>query len=207
MEADDCQVTTFHNPTVIPSSAFEKPSIMKRYHRRRTCSHTSPRRSSSANGGMTAGLWKLSALDGHRPSWYLPLVVGSVPTSLLLALLFYSSSSQAVLVLIAVGYRGETRMLRNMNQWTNQHHCRQLNTYPVQTSTAAGCMFYTAIFISVPFLRKPRWLRRLPFQPPYSRPWIWQTIGSNLFDWISGCASMNGIHVFPTFNRMVRRCL
>ena len=36
---------SFHCPTVIPPSALDKPSIMKRYHRRRTCSHTSPRRS------------------------------------------------------------------------------------------------------------------------------------------------------------------
>ena len=36
---------SFHSPTVIPPSALGKPSIMKRYHRRRTCSHTSPRRS------------------------------------------------------------------------------------------------------------------------------------------------------------------
>ena len=34
-----------HSPTVIPPSALEKPRIMKRYHRLRTCSHTSPRRS------------------------------------------------------------------------------------------------------------------------------------------------------------------
>ena len=33
------------SPTVIPSSALDKPIIMNRYHRRRTCSHTSPRRS------------------------------------------------------------------------------------------------------------------------------------------------------------------
>ena len=33
-----------HSPTVIPPSALDKPSIMKRYHSRRTCSHTSPRR-------------------------------------------------------------------------------------------------------------------------------------------------------------------
>ena len=32
-----------HSPTVIPPSALDKPSVMKRYHRRRTCSHTSPR--------------------------------------------------------------------------------------------------------------------------------------------------------------------
>ena len=32
------------SPTTIPPSALDKPSIMKRYHRRRTCSHTSPRR-------------------------------------------------------------------------------------------------------------------------------------------------------------------
>ena len=36
---------SFHSPTVISSSALDKPNIMKRYHRRRTCSHTSPRRS------------------------------------------------------------------------------------------------------------------------------------------------------------------
>ena len=36
---------SFHSPTFIPPSALYKPSIMKRYHRRRTCSHTSPRRS------------------------------------------------------------------------------------------------------------------------------------------------------------------
>ena len=27
---------------------------------------------SSADGGMTAGLWKLSSLDGRRPPWYRP---------------------------------------------------------------------------------------------------------------------------------------
>ena len=36
MEADDRQVTTAFSPTVIPPSALDKPSIMKRYHRRRT---------------------------------------------------------------------------------------------------------------------------------------------------------------------------
>ena len=36
---------SLHSPTVIPPSALDKPSIMKRYHRRRTCSHTSSRRS------------------------------------------------------------------------------------------------------------------------------------------------------------------
>ena len=36
---------SFHSPTVIPPSALDKPNIMKRYHCRRTCSHTSPRRS------------------------------------------------------------------------------------------------------------------------------------------------------------------
>ena len=34
-----------HSPTAIPPSALDKPSILKRYHRRRTCSHTSLRRS------------------------------------------------------------------------------------------------------------------------------------------------------------------
>ena len=36
---------SLHSPTVIPPSALDKPSVMKRYHRRRTCSHASPRRS------------------------------------------------------------------------------------------------------------------------------------------------------------------
>ena len=36
---------SLYSPTVIPPSALDKPSIMKRYHRRRTCSQTSPRRS------------------------------------------------------------------------------------------------------------------------------------------------------------------
>ena len=36
---------SLHSPTVIPLSALDKPSIVKRYHRWRTCSHTSPRRS------------------------------------------------------------------------------------------------------------------------------------------------------------------
>ena len=36
---------SFHSSTVIPPSALGKPSIMKLYHRRRTCSHTSPRSS------------------------------------------------------------------------------------------------------------------------------------------------------------------
>ena len=46
MEADDSQVTTVF--IVQPSFRYRpsaNPSIMKRYHRRRTCSHTSPRRS------------------------------------------------------------------------------------------------------------------------------------------------------------------
>ena len=30
---------SFHSPTVIPPLALDKPSIMKRCHRRRTCSH------------------------------------------------------------------------------------------------------------------------------------------------------------------------
>ena len=33
VEADDRQVTTVFSPTVIPPSALDKPSIMKRYHR------------------------------------------------------------------------------------------------------------------------------------------------------------------------------
>ena len=58
---------SFHSATAIPPSALDKPSIVKRCHRRRTCSHTSLRRSPtmkrfmilgllSADGGMTVGL-------------------------------------------------------------------------------------------------------------------------------------------------------
>ena len=36
---------SFHGPTVIPPSALDKPSNVKSYHRRRSCIHTSPRRS------------------------------------------------------------------------------------------------------------------------------------------------------------------
>ena len=36
---------SFHSPTVISPLALDKPSITKRYCRRRTCCHTSPRRS------------------------------------------------------------------------------------------------------------------------------------------------------------------
>ena len=39
------QPSSDDNPTVIPPLAHDKPSIVKLYHRRRTCSHTSPRRS------------------------------------------------------------------------------------------------------------------------------------------------------------------
>ena len=67
---------SFHSPTVIPPSALDKPSIMKRYHRRRTSSPTSHRRSPTIvmfhdtrfvecrwwNDG-----WTVSSLDGRRP--------------------------------------------------------------------------------------------------------------------------------------------
>ena len=36
---------SFHSPTVILPAALDKTSIMQGYHRRWTCSHTSPRRS------------------------------------------------------------------------------------------------------------------------------------------------------------------
>ena len=79
---------SFHSPTVCPPSALDKLSIMKRYNRRRTCSHTSPRRSPTmvtfhdtrfveCRGWMTVGLWKLSSLDGRRPPWYRPQVCRS----------------------------------------------------------------------------------------------------------------------------------
>ena len=35
----------FHSPTSIPASSLDKLNIMKRYHHRQTCSHTSPHRS------------------------------------------------------------------------------------------------------------------------------------------------------------------
>ena len=38
---------SFHSPIVISASALDKPSIMKCYYRRRTCSHTSPCRSTT----------------------------------------------------------------------------------------------------------------------------------------------------------------
>ena len=51
---DDC-------PTVIPPTALNKPSIIRRYHGRRTCSHTSPRRSPTFVGlhdtGPRTGIW------------------------------------------------------------------------------------------------------------------------------------------------------
>ena len=84
MEANDRQVTSFHSPTVIPPSALDKPRIMKPYHHRRTCRHTSPRRLltmvmlhdtrfvSSADGGMTVRLWKLSSFESLWPPWYRP---------------------------------------------------------------------------------------------------------------------------------------
>ena len=36
------QPSSDDSPTIIPPSTLDKPSIMKRYHRQRTCSHTSP---------------------------------------------------------------------------------------------------------------------------------------------------------------------
>ena len=36
---------SFHSPAIISPSSLDKPSIMKCYHHRRMCSHTSPRRS------------------------------------------------------------------------------------------------------------------------------------------------------------------
>ena len=57
---------SFHSPTVIPPSALDKPSIMKRHHRQRTRWGVT----AHADGGMTVGLWKLSSLDGRWPLWY-----------------------------------------------------------------------------------------------------------------------------------------
>ena len=62
------------SPATIPPSALNKPSITKRYHRRRTWSHTSPRRSPTMvtlhetrfvecrwwNGGWTVVIWRSS---------------------------------------------------------------------------------------------------------------------------------------------------
>ena len=85
MEVDDRQMTTvftvqlsFHHRHSTNRVSRSKPSIMKRYHSRRTCSHTSPCRLPticglpSTDDGMTVGLWKLSSLDGRRPPWYWP---------------------------------------------------------------------------------------------------------------------------------------
>ena len=69
---------SLHSPTVIPPSALDKLSIMKRYHRWRLTRWGVTARLptmvtlrdclSSADGGMTVGLWRLSSLDGCRPS-------------------------------------------------------------------------------------------------------------------------------------------
>ena len=66
MEADDRQVTTvFTVQSFIPPSALDKPSIMKRYHRRRTTRWGVTARSPTmvtlhdtrfVDGGMTVGL-------------------------------------------------------------------------------------------------------------------------------------------------------
>ena len=37
---------------------------------------------SSADGGMTVGLWKLSSLDGRRPPWYWLQATGGVATDM-----------------------------------------------------------------------------------------------------------------------------
>ena len=85
MEADDRQLTTVFSLTIIPPSAHDKPSIMKLYHRWRTCSHTSPRCSSTMvtlhdtrfvecqwwNDGWTVVTWQSSASTIPAPE---PLV-------------------------------------------------------------------------------------------------------------------------------------
>ena len=72
---------SFHSLTVIPPSALDKPNIMKRYHRRRTCSYTSPRRSPTMvtlHDTRFVGCrwwkdgWTGTSLDGRRPPRYRP---------------------------------------------------------------------------------------------------------------------------------------
>ena len=91
---------SFHSPTVIPPSALDKPSIMMRYHRRRTCSHTSPRRSLRMvtlhdtrfvecrwwNDGWTGRLSSLEGVGLHDTGpWFAVLLQGAVDTVLLFA--------------------------------------------------------------------------------------------------------------------------
>ena len=64
----------FYSPTVISPSALNKPSIMKRYHRRRTCSHTSPRREASHWSTIFLSHWydptrKNPVARGTRSHW------------------------------------------------------------------------------------------------------------------------------------------
>ena len=60
MEADDRQVTTLFavTPHFVVHRQWLRFMILL----------------SSADGGMTVGLWRLSSLDGRRPPWYRPLV-------------------------------------------------------------------------------------------------------------------------------------
>ena len=71
------RMSTDDSQTVIPSSALDKPTIMKRYHRRRTCSHTSPRCSPTMvtlhdTGFVECRWWK----DGWTENCHLLTVVG-----------------------------------------------------------------------------------------------------------------------------------
>ena len=78
---------SFHSPTVIPPSALDKPSIMKRYYRQRTTRWGVTARSPTivtlhdtrfVECGMTVGLWRLSSLDGRRLSWYRPQICSPI---------------------------------------------------------------------------------------------------------------------------------
>ena len=70
---------SLRSPTVIPPTALDKPSIMKRYHRRRTTRWGVTARLATMvtlhDGGMMVGLWKLSSFDGRRPPWYRPQIL------------------------------------------------------------------------------------------------------------------------------------
>ena len=100
----------FHSPTVIPLSSLCKPSIMKRCHRRWTCSHTSPRSLTMValhdtrfvecwwwNDGWTENCRHLTVVGLHDTGprgWFL----------LSLCILFHVESSQWFKIWYSSGY-------------------------------------------------------------------------------------------------------
>ena len=85
IEADDCQVTTvftvqlsFHNQHSRNRVSWSVTKVGEQrdevwLHVRRWWQRFMILSLLSADGGVTVGLWKLSSLDGLRPSWYRPL--------------------------------------------------------------------------------------------------------------------------------------